>query len=362
VIHRFVDLLEVVLRPIWPVMATQGSPSNFQSVFLVGGAILPVRLNQTLESIDGVTFLSDPNLSPDETEVVYGVVNDPAGATPTNAKVYVAPSDGSTKTLVVQDPDVPFSSNTSIGPSWNLDGTMIIFISNPSTITGNGTIKRVNRDGTGLTTLHTYTGGRGFHCTYSPSGDYILFTRRDGDDIDNAQIWVMEDDGSNPTKIHDSTNPFVFGEKFFPAWQRGADVFAWHDPGVGFYTSNPDGSSKTLILSEATNLYQGTGIYSWLSDDSGIVTLNNTTGELTVVDAGGGVTGLGVTSVVAHDIWVAATSVETRIYYSKLLTSPSSRRVLHSCAEDGSDERIDMDQLDFSPAAVHHGIYGRDAN
>jgi hypothetical protein len=139
-------------------------------------------------------------------------------------------------------------------------------------------------------------------------------------------------------------------------------VFAWHDPGVGFYTSNPDGSSKTLILSEATNLYQGTGIYSWLSDDSGIVTLNNTTGELTVVDAGGGVTGLGVTSVVAHDIWVAVTSVETRIYYSKLLTSPSSRRVLHSCAEDGSDERIDMDQLDFTPAAVHHGIYGRDVN
>lgn len=342
-------------------MVIQAEGFNFQSIWLAGGGQTSVRLDNTLEVIDGVTFIGDPNLSPDETEVVYSHVQDPSGATPVRSRVMVAQADDlSAATIVVTDPDTPFTSNISVGPSWSNDGTMIVFNSFSSSITGNSKIKRVNRDGTGLTTLHTLTGGRSNHCTYSPSGDYICFNRRDGDDIDSAQIWVMEDDGSNPTLIHTSTNPFAFGEKFFPAWKRGSDVLAWWDPGVGFRTCNPDGSSKTTILSDPSSVYSGTGIYSWLSDDSALVTRHQTGGTLTLVDgAGGGATSLAPTGLTLHDVWVAVTSQESRIYFSRTVLG---NRILYSVDESGGDERVEHNQVDSTPPAAHHGIYGRDAN
>lgn len=360
-IHRFIENIPRELRPIWPFQVTQAGILNLQSVWLAGGAMTSVRLGQTLEVIDGVTFIGDPNLSPDETEVVYSLVQDPSGATPVRSRVQVAQADDlSAVTVVVTDPDQPYSSSLSIGPSWSPDGTMIVFASYATTIGGNAKIKRVNRDGTGLTTLHTLTGGRSNHQTYSPSGDYIVFNRRDGDDIDAAQIWVMEDDGTNATKIHDSTNAFVFGEASFPAWKRNSDVLAWYDPGVGFKKCNADGTSKTTILADTTNTYRTTGIYSWLSDDSALATMNTSTGALVLVDgAGGGVTTLAPTGLEDHHVWVAVTSQENRIYYSKQV---SGARVLYSSNESGGDERVEHDQTASSPAAVHHGIYGRNVN
>lgn len=286
--------------PIWPVMV---SNSTGWFIFNIGLGLDPFQVTTSQEVRTGITSaISDPRLSPDETETVYTYAADPAfGSNNQNIRVVQADDSGAREDIIT-DPIVPVSVQSGISCDWSPDGTMIAYSPLRAASSGTssrGMVKRVNRDGTGATTLWTAAVNQRFvtYITYSPSGDYIAFAvaRLGGE----TEVWVMEDDGTNPTNIAVTTGGGYLGG---PAWQRGADVLAFFDLNQSggtsdLYTCNQDGSGMTSILTDAANEYSRMGRLAWLSDDSALAVMKRTNGttimnatdwELATIDGSGG--------------------------------------------------------------------------
>jgi Tol biopolymer transport system component len=154
-----------------------------------------------------------------------------------HAGIYVMNADGSAVSRLTNAGDQQ--------PSWSPDGTKLAFESDRD---GNGEIYVMNADGSGQTRL-THSVGWDVEPDWSPDGSKIAFaSARDGNGdpaLYVAEIYVMNADGSAPTRLTNST-----GEDSYPSWSPdGTKIAFWSANGgpYGISVMNADGSNQTVI-------------------------------------------------------------------------------------------------------------------
>jgi len=121
-------------------------------------------------------------------------------------------------------------------PSFSPDGRTVVFDSDRD---GNQEIYAVNIDGSGLRRL-TFDPAGDNHPAYSPDGTQIIFTS--GRDNENADVFVMNTDGSNPVNLTkwDKTN-------------ETAGVGSWSPDGTGIaFFSDRNGKDDIYVMSAET--------------------------------------------------------------------------------------------------------------
>ena len=151
---------------------------------------------------------------------------------------------------------------------WSPDGSQIAFHSNR--FGGLSNIYRMNADGSGIVPLTDFAlPFNNVTPAWSPDGTKIIFTSDRGGS-GRAEIWIMNADGTNPVKL--TTNVVlgsgsVFSFDFNPQWSPDGTkiVFSSNRDGIGnpeIYVMNADGSNPTRL----TNNSAEDKVPSWLPD------------------------------------------------------------------------------------------------
>ena len=164
-IHRFVDSVVLTSPPDGiPYMASSSGP--VYEIWRGGLGTTPVKLTAATPG----TVPGDVILSPDLFEAAYSAVN--SG----ELQVRVVQMDDTNDELVVGHS--VFNTNLTASPSWNPAGTKLVYIMGGASSGDPLTIRTINRDGSGETTLWTSTTSYGdpVYVKWSPSGDYIVWS------------------------------------------------------------------------------------------------------------------------------------------------------------------------------------------
>jgi Tol biopolymer transport system component len=207
-------------------------------------------------------------LSPSATSQVSGAIQ------PVNGRIafinenalYTINPDGSGQMLLI-------SGGMNQSPSWKPDGSKIAFGRRGITDTTFG-IHTINPDGTGLQKISTDP-SNDTQPTWSPDGNRIVFTHWTGS---TSEIVVMNADGSNRVNLTNNSDTDMF-----PVWSpdgtRIAFVSTRDFPGIvgdvtrGFeiYVMNADGSNPTRL----TNNMFSDGNPSWSPNSNKITFSTN---------------------------------------------------------------------------------------
>lgn len=257
--------------------------ASVNAIWLIGDQQTPVRLATTQTGV-----LADPVVSPTNgDEAVYVAIT--LSPAPGSAVIYLLDLANDTKTEILT-----LGKSTNPEPYWHPNGTQIVYrkeTGSPATSDQVWEIRRVDRDGTNDTLLHSYTppaGAFSYALTcpaYSPSGNYICFGKGLALSADD-QLWVMNADGSNAqvvaTALGDGTASLQWSSPYsHPSWQHSADVIGWCELGADTTESvwwrkvNADGTGLTTLLDTphvSGKLQWGpSGRFCWLPDDSAMV-------------------------------------------------------------------------------------------
>ena len=179
-----------------------------------------------------------------------------------NYEIYTMNPDGSQQTRLTHDQpaDVsPTNPRFDLAPSWSPDGTKIAFETSRD-----GTAREIyvmNADGSNPTRL-THDPSFDLYPTWSPDGEKIAFvSMRTG----NYDIYVMNADGSEETRL--TTSGFV-GE---PTWSPDGTRIAYRRQPTGadyeIYVMNADGSGQTRLTHNTVE----DGFAEWSPDSTRIV-------------------------------------------------------------------------------------------
>jgi len=234
---------------------------------------------------------ASPVWSPDGTRIAF--VSNVDGS----PDIFVMNRDGSAETNLTRDA----SSNRD--PAWAPDGSRIAFVSNRG---GNDDIFVMNADGGGQTNL-TRSPGTDSDYSWSPDGTKIAFesTRDDRSttlppssafggsgqalDFANAEIYVMDSDGSNQVRLTDNE-----ATDANPKWSPDGTLIMFHsnrDVDADVYTMRPDGSAQTVIASspatDANAIWSPDGraiAFTSTLNPQGFAITGNQTGDITLED------------------------------------------------------------------------------
>ena len=366
-IHRFVDLFEIPLPDI-PILGLDNSPLQTRTIWQIGNAATPYRMIRPIVSSVGATqtHLGDPDRNPaDGASVVYSRFT--SSGTITRSVRLV---DWADTTDVQLYSDGTGGVGESLQPVWKPDGTKILFRAG-STLTS---IKEMNADGTGVTTL--YTGAARIHNPlYNHDGTKIGW-------VENRSVMVANADGTGATAVFTGAVGTRIAESI--AWQHAASVVAfWHGAGTDeiWKVMNDDGTGLTTWLTISRVGYgpsegnQTPIKYSWLESDTGIATTVRQPADpdpdarLTIITSAGsnlisparyGPANTGNFDYRPVAITGRSEGVE-RIYWPEGhgIGQPVT---VSSVLPDGSDYRIDFDGLGTVGGSVFHGFRGDTLN
>lgn len=359
-IHRFVDLFAeaVSLDPNIVVLAFEGSPLLRYDLWKAGNLATPERFDTTvISSTHGTAdFLADPELSPDGTEVIYCR----AGHNLSPAKNSIRKVDWDDTTNV--ELYLETSNSASLHPTWAPDGSRIMFRAKGATTFN--LIKAMDPDGTNVTTL--YTGGAlVLNPYYNSDGTKIAWS-------ENNTVKVADSDGTNVATVRAPVSPAFVDP---PVWANTQDVLAFFEgDSTASSTSrywrsiNADGTGLATLVTIASGQSNPNSIkWSWLPDDSAIITTRHVTADpspnhiLTKVMADGS----GYVDISPEQRLSTATpdtrpvAIGTRVYFPD--ANPTFTQ-LSSVKDDGSDYRTDLDGPTFTPNVVFHGFKGDTVN
>lgn len=393
----------VLSVPTVPVLAEDTGYSIWQ----IGNRAIPRAVNSTRESFLSGNYLSDPEASPVTilgipTEFVYGWVG--AGSGIVN-EIHLVSWDDSSNTVIATTPNghsFPvignLGTNTSPYPSWHPDGSKVVFV-RPDFLTSDPTIgqkiKTVDRDGTNETQLFEATtaiapslGNNDFviyNPLYNSDGTKIAFVVSNdvGGPLDDWYVCVIDADGSNLVVAHSSVHPKSLWKSV--SWANtDPDTLTFvefegtlkTDDEV-WRTVQSDGTGDTEIYridrSGRTTFFMDPGPlkWSWLSDDSSIVTALGDESdfhyEAALIDPGGGgvtMTGINMGQASALERFRPAAIASGNPFTSRIylpigvntFSDPIDR--VDSVLEDLTDQITDLEGTNFSPVTEFDGFKG----
>jgi len=155
-------------------------------------------------------------------------------------------------------------------PAWSPDGRRIVFTSPDG-------ISVMNADGSGITKLISHhfrldtdpAGDLGVgKPAWSPDGTLIAFEHLGDGDIQPAQIFVMNADGSNPHTVTASPHGYRYAESD-PAWSPDGSKLAFWSYGYGLATVAASGGVPTTIYMDFPAVAYGAKP-TWSPDGSNI--------------------------------------------------------------------------------------------
>lgn len=372
-IHRFVDLPSAPAASplfLYKLHHEETSGANpYETWWLGGNLATPERVSSTIwsESSSGLFnrgITTQARLSRDRSKVVYNWGH-PTNASAPRIKIGTVPGAGSG--LAATDIAVATSTTTSIGfACWNGDDTKVVYAR--SVLTGGilyAQIRIVDEDGTNDTLLYSRGGSLAGEFIYvniesllvNHAGTKIAWVDQSQSvgGFTNAGVWVMDIDGSSPTKIVDwSSENFTTSDHLIG--------FSHDDTYLGFTQTYDDGSGtkvhfkKVTMAGTVTDMFASASYfrqqydYQWLPDDSGILAVHaNVYGSqprsvIEVIDAGGGgATALSPErridtsgSITSPQNYPVVCDADNRIYWYDLASTS-----VVSVAADGSDFRTD---------------------
>ena len=180
-----------------------------------------------------------PSWSPDSQRLTFHSTIDD------NAEIYVMNADGSDMA------NLSNNAENDWAPSWSPDGRRIAFHSHRD---GNSEIYIMNADGSDQTRL-TDNPARDIRPIWSSDGRSIAFTsNRDDpdpdDDVDIRNIYVMNPDGSAPTRLTNDSS-INYGVKLVIAWQTASAMSLESPQPFPSYSSSTASMSSSPIPRKA---------------------------------------------------------------------------------------------------------------
>ena len=134
------------------------------------------------------------------------------------------------------------SSSADFFPNWSADGSQVGFTSDRD---GNAEIYVMNADGSNQTRL-TKIPADSVHPRWSPDSKQIVFAH--GPTDGRYEIYLMKADGSDPSALTDS--PGALDNNFGARWSAdGMQIIFWseRDGDAELYVMNADGSAQTRL-------------------------------------------------------------------------------------------------------------------
>jgi len=199
-----------------------------------------------------------------------------------NGQIYVIETNGSNERWIA----------VGTYPAWSPDGRRIAF-------TNSAGVAVMNADGSGVTTLirHDFRTDTDSSSdmgvgkpAWSPDGTRIAFEHLGDGNIQPAQIFVMNADGTQPRRLTTSPNRVVYAESD-PSWSPDGSKIVFWSYGYGIATAAANGGAPSSIYINFPAVAYGTKP-TWSPDGINLVfTMGrlSTAPAIWTVPAGGGV-------------------------------------------------------------------------
>ena len=241
------------------------SPDGSKIVFTLNSQIYVMNSDgaNQIRLTNHLGYDSSPSWSPDGSKIAF---SSRRSIDFNVAQIYVMNADGSNQTSLTNYQTFP-QDQERVAPAWSPDGSKIAFATFERLVDGGisvpGDIYVMNANGSNQINL-TGSEHHDDAPTWSPDGTKIGFARQpsfvpvddvDGGDLNQFEIYVMNADGSNPTRLTNNSK-----QDFDPAWSPDGTKIAFASTRDGnpldhpeIYVMNTDGSSQIRLTHNPDN-------------------------------------------------------------------------------------------------------------